>query len=200
MAFENTTLVKGGNSYTYDVFRQHNINNCGPSSIVMTIKQATTRTIAIGFAQMMVGKMELFSGKRSASAADARWHSWDNSATGGYSYMGDLLNTIKKKWPELRATDTDNGLCHPEKLAACTPNKPALTHVAWSNGGGHFVVCLGKKIGSNDLVFLDPYYGVVVCDYYNHGDYALRYSTHSNSFGKRGSWAVSKLAIYTNPV
>lgn len=199
MAFEKTTLVKGGNSYTYDVYRQHDINNCGPSSIVMTIKQATGRTVAIGFVQMLVGKMELFAGRRGQGDADARWHSWDNSSTGGYSQGGDLLKALQAKWPTLGATDTAEDLCHPEKLAACTPNKPALTHVAWTGGGGHFVVCLGKKTGSSDMVFLDPYYGVVACDYYNHGDYALRYGTAFNSFGQGHSWAWSQYAIYTNP-
>lgn len=37
---------------------------------------------------------------------------------------------------------------------------PAIAHIRWSGGGGHFAVC--RKVDSdNTVIFLDPRYGVV---------------------------------------
>ena len=199
MAWQNTSLNVAGTTFSYDVYKQHDINNCGPSSIIMTANQALNRKVAIGFAQAMVGKSEQARGERTASGADARWHSWDNSSTGGYSGLNDLKTTLNAKWPGLNATDIAVDRNHCEKLAACTPAKPALAHVAWTGGGGHFIVCLGKVVGDAKMVFLDPYYGVVVCEYYAHQGRALHYSTAQNSFGRSAASAWSEHAIYTNP-
>lgn len=195
--WKNSTLNIGGIDYTYDVYQQHDINNCGPSSIIMTVKQATGRSIAIGFAQFLVGTMEKASGKRGAVGADARWHAWGEGGNGGYSNMDDLCSAMQKKWPNLNATADKGGQTHRTKLQNCTPKKPALAHVAWIGGGGHFIVCLGKN-AQGKMVWLDPYYGVVECIDHGNDDFVY-YNTGSNSFGKGTAQAWSQFAIYTNP-
>jgi hypothetical protein len=196
--WKSTTLNSNG-SYTYDVYQQHDINNCGPSSITMAVKQGLGKSVSIGFAQMLVGQIEVGAGRRTAAAGDARWHDWGEGPEGGYSYLGDLCAAIKKQWPDLNPTMDKGGATHGAKLGACTPNKPALAHVGWDGGGGHFIVCLGKQANGR-MLWLDPYFGVVECGYrYSNTKKAVRYRTAHNSFGRSADKAWSSLAIYMDP-
>ncbi len=197
--WKSTTLNMAGASHTHDVYQQHDINNCGPSSIIMTVNQGLKKSVSIGFAQTLVGQIEKAGGKRTGAQADARWHAWGDSSLGGYSDMDDLCTAIKKKWPGLNATTATGTSSHQDLLQAATPSSPVLAHVAWIGGGGHFIVCLGKN-AANQMVWLDPYNGVVVNDY--HGDAtedAVYYNTAQNSFGKSAAQAWSWHGIYTTP-
>ena len=198
MSWRNTTLSAGGVDHTYDVFQQHDKNNCGPSSIVMLVRQRLQKHVSIGFTQLSVGLSEQSSGKRDQSGADARWHAWGDDPKGGYSFMDDLESTLKEKWPALKASQDQTGSSHRAKLAACTPAKPALAHVAWVGGGGHFIVCLGKH--GTDMLWLDPFYGVVLCPHQEDatGD-GLEYKTNQGSFGQGSNTGWSRLGIYTDP-
>ena len=194
MALESTTVTIGGVTYEYYVYRQHDLNNCGPSSIVMLVKQALNKDISIGFAQMLCGKMEENRGLKSAEQADSRWHSWGE---GGTTIGWVLLDSLKKKWPKLNAYENPvNG--ETAQLKLCSPNKPAICRVEWSNNTGHFIVCLGKS--GDKMVYLDPYYGIVVCSAASiHSDGSLKYSTASNSFNKGTANGHITYAIFTNP-
>ncbi|BBO89693.1 hypothetical protein [Desulfosarcina ovata] len=155
----------------------------------MLLKYAMNRDVAIGFIQIMCGKMEMGRCGTSATRSDQRWHEWSSDGTIGWV----LLDALQKKWPALNATDSWPIY---EKLKTCSAGKPAICRVAWNTGYGHFVVCLGAS-GAN-FIFLDPYYGIVFSPATKNLFGGVHYKTKKNSFAKGEATGLIDYAIFTN--
>jgi hypothetical protein len=194
-----TTLTVSGTARTYMVYQQHDVQNCGPSSIIMLVKQALDRDVAIGTAQTLVGQAERglapANAKISLKQMDARFHQWGAGGFGvGWTNGWALRDTLTKKWAALNLTESANGEI--TDLRPCTPQKPAICRVGWDGGNdGHFIVCLGKS--GNDFLFLDPYYGVVATPEALNGS-KLKYSTAQNSFNKPTKTGTITYALCTH--
>jgi len=193
MPWKKTTMTAGG-GHEYNVFQQHDMNNCGPSSITMLLKYALDRDVPIGFVQMLCGKMEEGRTIDTGRSRDARWHDW---GAGGTTIGWVLLDALKKKWSQLNAyDDPTNGTIG--QLRLCSASQPALVRVAWAGGGGHFVVCIG--VSGPNMIFLDPYFGIVATPNVTQRTSGnLRYNTINNSFGKGEKRGEITYAIFTDP-
>lgn len=178
---------------TYNIYQQHDINNCGPSSIAILLKQALNKDVSLGFIQMACGKVESKDGFNSGRTGDSRWHDWGD---GGWTIGWTLLHTLQQKWSDLNANE-DHGCTSADLTDHASPDKPAICRVGWDGGnGGHFFVCVGANGGN--LVFLDPYFGLVALANTNNTN-ELQYSTLGGSFSKGASTGSITYAVYTSP-
>jgi hypothetical protein len=183
-------VAHGGTDY--HIYQQHDLNNCGPSSIAILLKQALGLNVAIGLIQMACGQTEAADAYDPGRSADARWYDW---GVGGATIGWTLLHTLQRKWKALKANE-DHDEMSDTIVANVSAQKPAICRVEWTNGDGHFIVCVGQ-VGT-DLVFLDPYFGLVTVPA-GTGSNVVQYSTLGGSFSQSAATGQITYVIYTDP-
>lgn len=149
MAWVQETDSQGG---VHNIFRQEHNVSCGVCCCIMILRLVLGRKVdGEGPIIALVDQQER-----------ALWNmmgrtgrdSWDSSA----ALVTSLTQVLSKLKVQQAYTVKTGSAAHVCKQAS--PSRPALLTIRWSSGGEHATLCLGQK-GLNNLVFLDPFYGVV---------------------------------------
>ena len=73
-----------------------------------------------------------------------------------------------------------------------------MVNIVWNNGGAmHAAICLGKPPFRNEVIFLDPKYGVVASSYVVARNGSLIYDTLNNSLNGPARTGLISAAIFT---
>lgn len=145
--------------HTYSYYEQHYGDNCAAATIVTLINQtaAIATRPAIGIVQLRI---------RTQQGNGQNW-AWGRA---GGTADADVLAVLNNFYPRPGAAAAAWAHLMPASplfagtLQGCTPAAPGYAGVTWAGGGGHAIVCLGQAAGG-EMVFLDPYYGVVACPF-----------------------------------
>ena len=220
---QNAVVNFNGAAYVYDFFNQNLAHNCVPSSMIMMVRYALGRNLALGIAQLWLRESQ----DPAQSASDnahfgpsiARPGTFDapnplprvigrrNLPAAGWNFAGQGANemfaffSLQRHYPAqpwhyymmMRANRGHLGL-----LANCTPATPAMVGINWFAGGGHSALCLGCAPGTNDAIFLDPFYGVVACAFVHVAGFGVTYDTTSCSQGGGGARGLIDEAVFYN--
>jgi hypothetical protein len=171
--------------------------NCGPSSLCILLRQATGAIVPVGMmgARVRSDAREVIP-ISATTDAQASVASALNFGSRG-SDLINLLNVLQSKYGAVKARPNDGTSPLSTQLAThCSPQKPALCHIAWSEGG-HFTVCLG--VAGDKLLFADPFYGAVVCTRPVQPTSSIPYSTAINTTGQPAGAGTIRAAILTDP-
>ena len=123
-----------------------------------------------------------------------------NAATGDGTNIGSYTHALTKLGIHSAKTwNPPNDDRLKRFLQNAHPDSPAIAHVGWTGGGGHFVIVKGT-LGANLLV-LDPYYGLqevplATFPAYNPSPSANRQAIDGNS--AQGAGSFSRWIVTTN--
>ncbi|WP_250462083.1 hypothetical protein [Microbulbifer litoralis] len=205
---QNSNLAYNGQNYTYDVYRQNLPNDCTVSCMIMLVKYVLDRNLAQGIAQLWIRQSQQLGDAdiiRYANGLPLQRPAVHNNAwrwgggRGGAS-VGEVFYSLRRNLPQHRwlwMMPGPGSAAIPLQLASCTPQRPAIVSIDWNhNGGKHVALCLGKRPFRPEIVFLDPYHGVVACPYAPLANW-LQYDTQQSSFGLGGSQGLIDEALFS---
>jgi hypothetical protein len=132
-------------------------NSCGPCSIRLVIKLVQNKDVGEDFLRDLVEMAEeggAFGGSlgRGGVVISGGAHDWSPSG-GGTWLVPAALAAVR---PEIAISNSTN----PDDLLRTTKKRPAIAVVSWSGGGMHYVVAAGPNRNGDQLIVLDPFYGV----------------------------------------
>lgn len=161
MAWVQVQLHNGQNVQLY---MQQFANECGPSSVA-TIGRLLGRNTDIGPARTTIGNVD-----HNRPPGMAGGHNWQQD----WAYMTSLTQALSQYG--VRMAYTRKNLSPNNYQSFCerrSQRSPAILRVQWNNGGGHFVVTVGKNGAQqqNFIEILDPAYGyqrVALTDFPNY--------------------------------
>ena len=212
-----------GNAYVYDFFHQDLTNNCVPSAMVMMVRYALDRNLALGIAQLWIRESQdpaqaTSDGLHTRPSA-TRPGTFDaanplprvigrrNLPAAGWNFAGqgahemDAFFSLSRHYPgepwHYYGMAPGN-LAHVAQLANCTPATPAIVGITWQGGQGHVALCLGCAPGTNDAIFLDSIHGVVACNFVHFPAVGVCYDTTNSSEGRRPAFGMISEAVFYN--
>ena len=220
---QNAQVNFNGNAYVYDFFHQNLAHNCVPSAMVMMVRYALGRNLALGIAQLWLresqdpaqaasdaancGRSATRPGTYDAANPLPRVIGRRNLPAAGWHFAGQgatiieaffSLNRHYPAEPWHYYTMMPHNLGHMAQLANCTPAAPAIVGITWRGGGGHAALCLGCAPGTNDVIFLDPSHGVVACNFIHAPGLPVGYDTTNSSQGRLPAFGGINEVVFYN--
>jgi len=215
MWIHNSNLAYNGQNYTYNVYRQNFEDDCSVACMIMLVKHVLNRDLARTIAQLWIRQTQRTNTNQTQHAnldivryangqplrrLAAPDHAWRWGGGRGGASVGHIFYSLKRHLPQhpwLWVMPGRGSDVIPIQLADCTPQRPAIVSIDWNNnGGGHVALCLGKRPFRPEIVFLDPYHGVVACNYVNYGNW-LDYNTQHSSFNRGASQGLISEALFS---
>lgn len=205
---QNSNLAYNGKNYTYDVYQQNLPNDCTVACMIMLVKHVLNRNLTRGIAQLWIrqtqqtGNADIirFAGGLPLQRPRAPANAWRWGGGRGGASVGDIFFSLQRYLPQHRwlwMMPGRGSAAIPIQLANCTPQRPAIVALNWNhNGGGHVALCLGKRPFRPEIVFLDPYHGVVACPYAPIANW-LPYDTQQSSFGRGADQGMIDEALFS---
>jgi hypothetical protein len=180
-------------STSYHVYKQQHGESCGPSSVLMLMRQVDGTLTAEAMVRLWFTQTESAQKKAgqtvygAKAGKDARI--FDFSGGAGLETILKVLTTKRSTYNAVWGG----------AIRDCTASSPGIVRVQWPDKGGHFIVCLGNALqdsGGNRLrTYLDPWYGLV----YNRHDMYPMYDTTTGSFGEGAARGRITHMVTTSP-
>ncbi|MHC4892080.1 MAG: cysteine peptidase family C39 domain-containing protein [Planctomycetota bacterium] len=162
--------TKDSKNRWYELFTQQENDSCGPACVAMAYHYVTDKTIGEDWMRDISQKYP-----------DA----WDPGQGTGMDNLVGVLRDQKVSCSEVLNPGADNLATFLRFHVAANKRTPAIVHIRWRQGGGHFAV-VPRVDDDGRVIFLDPWYGLLEIDAHNLPQYF-------------GSGSLSGLVITTDP-
>lgn len=147
------TTQNDSNGVSHNVWMQERGASCGPSCCMMVVRLILQRTLTSESSVLsLLDSTERHAWEQLGQVQGRS--SWESDGVFATS-ISQVLAKLKVSSAYTVKTGSVASLCK-----RATLKRPAIMAIRWRGGGEHYTVCLGPQ-GMNNIVFLDPAYGVV---------------------------------------